>query len=183
MNVILLGGEITGAVVFAAGAAAVAIPRSRMAIGRKIGPLLGRAYAKQMGLQFKAKFPDLHAKFGSLKLGPESQGALQTAMQRIPPQEALKLQGEFLRSKDWFLSRHTELEPFVSAMAAQDASGQAKALQAIFKLPEAQRKGIETDLLSAYDRLAGRFPKWVNLLEATLKNPVAERTPEPAGKR
>ena len=183
MNVVLLGGEIAAAVAAAAGIAALAIPRSRAAIARAIGPKLGSVYQKQLANQFKSRFPDIYARFSSLKLGPDSQAALQSAMMRIPPQEALKLQGEFLKSKEWFLSRHLELESFVAVMTSQDARAQAKALQDVFKLPDDRRKAIEKDLLSAYDRLAGRFPKWINLLEATLKNPAGSKVPEPAGKR
>ena len=183
MNDLLLGGEISAAVVAAAGIAAVAIPRSRAAIARALGPMLGSAYQKQVVKQFKASFPELYAKFSGLNLGPQSQTALQAAMMRIPPQEALKLQGEFLRSKDWLLSRHSELDAFVAVMSSQDPKAQVKTLQDVFKLPGPKRQAIEKDVLSAYDRLAGRFPKWVNLLEATLRNPGPTKVLEPAGKR
>ncbi len=183
MNALLLGGEIAAAVVAVGGIAAVAIPQSRAAIAKALGPLLGSAYQKQVVKQFKAGFPELYAKFSGLNLGPQSQTGLQSAMMRIPPQEAVKLQGEFLRSKDWLLSRHAELEPFVAVMSSQDPRAQVKALQDVFKLPSSKRQAIEKDVLSAYDRLAGRFPKWVSLIEATLRNPGPTKTPEPAGKR
>lgn len=183
MNVLQIGGEIAAGVVAAAGVAALAIPRSRAAISRALGPRIGSIYQKQLANQFKSRFPDLHARFSGFKLGADSQASLQAAMMRIPPQEAVKLQGEFLKSKDWFLSRHPELESFVGVMTSQDPRAQAKALQEIFKLPDDRRKAIEKDLLSAYDRLAGRFPKWIHLLEATLKNPQAGKVAEPAGKR
>ena len=183
MNVLLLGGEIAAAVAAAGGIAALVVPRSRAAIARMIGPRLGSVYQKQLANQFKSRFPAIYARFSGLNLGPESQGALQSAMMRIPPQEALKLQGEFLKSKEWFLSRHPELESFIGVMTGQDPRAQAKALQDVFKLPNDRRESIEKDLLSAYDRLAGRFPKWINLLEATLRNPTGEKRPEPAGKR
>lgn len=167
--------------------AVLIVPKSRRALAARLVTALSQAYQKQISREFQRKYPDVYARFSGFKFTPESQAALMAAMKRIPPQEALKLQAEFMRLAEGFQSRHPELDEFLSAIKAQDAKAQGKAMQKVFKLPEAQRQAISKDFLWAYDQLSGRFPKWVKMLEATLRSPAEparnEKAPEPAGKK
>jgi hypothetical protein len=168
--------------------AVLIVPKTRKALGARLMANMSVAYQRQLAKEFQRKFPDLYARFSGFKFTGESQAALMGAMKKIPPQEGLKLQTEFMRLSDNFQARHPELQPFLDAMKSQDAKGQAKHLQAIFKMKEDQRAAISKDLLWAYDQLSGRFPKWVKMLEGTMKGPAPEarpepKTPEPAGKK
>ncbi len=145
------------------------IPKSRRALAARLMSLMGDAYQKQLAREFQRKFPDLYARFSGFRFTGESQTALMAAMRKIPPQEGLKLQTEFMRLADGFQGRHPELADFLNALRAQDAKGQAKHLSKIFKLKPDQRQAISKDLLWAYDQLSGRFPRWVKMLEATLR--------------
>lgn len=163
------------------------IPKTRQKFLAKLMAQMGQAYQKQLAREFGRKYPDIYARFSAFKFSPESQNALMAAMKRIPPQEGVKLQAEFMRLTEGFQARHPELDDFLNAMKAQDGKAQAKAMQKVFKLPEAQRQAISKDLLWAYDQLSGRFPKWVKMLEGTLKGPAEapkdNKSPEPAGKK
>ncbi len=169
-------------------AAVLLVPKSRKELMGRFMGVLAQSYQKQLAREFGRKYPDLYARFSDFKFTAESQTALMAAMKRIPPQEAMKLQAEFTRLTEGFQARHPELGDFLGAMKAQDGKAQAKAMQKVFKLPEVQRQAISKDLIWAYDQLSGRFPKWVKMLESTLKGPAEAKgteakTPEPAGKR
>lgn len=167
--------------------AALLVPKSRRALSARFVTALSQSYQRQIAREFQRKYPGIYARFSGFKFTPESQAALMAAMKRIPPQEAMKLQAEFMRLTEGFQNRHPELNEFLDAMKAQDGKAQGKAMQKVFKLPEPQRRAIEKDLLWAYDQLSGRFPKWVKLLEGTLRGPAEPakeaKAPEPAGKK
>jgi len=166
--------------------AVLIIPKSRRALAARLVGAMGRAYQQQLAREFQRKFPDLYARFSGFRLTGDSQNALMAAMRKIPPQEGLKLQTEFTRLAENFQARHPELADFLGALKAQDAKGQAKRLQKVFKLKPDQRQAISKDLIWAYDQLSGRFPRWVKMLEATLRGPgevKEQKTPEPAGKK
>ena len=173
--------EIILAIVLGVVAGLFLFPKTRRQLSARFMGVMTKAYQKQMANQFKAKFPPLYERFSGFRLGPDSQAALQAAMKRIPPQEGVKLQAEFMRLTDGFLSRHPELTGFVDALKAQNAQGQAKELQKVMRLKKDPRDAISKDLLWAYDQLGTRFPRWVKTLEAAAKGPT-EKVLEPAGK-
>lgn len=137
------------------------------AVQQRFGKMAGEAYQKRFFKQIKKNFPLLAERLEGYEMSPERQAAFQAQMMRLPPQEAMKLQAEFNRLRDNFMTRHPELAPLINA--GQDAKAQAKAVDDIMKLPAEKRQAIEKDLLWALDQLRGRFPKLVGPLEATLK--------------
>ncbi|MBI6545425.1 MAG: hypothetical protein HY692_01440 [Cyanobacteria bacterium NC_groundwater_1444_Ag_S-0.65um_54_12] len=161
----------------------LAVPKTRRMLIARLTKAMADAYQRQLSKQFKAKFPELYERFGKIRLSGDTPNTLQTAMRRIPPQEGIKLQAEFLRLSENFLARHGELGNFISVLKSQDAKGQAKEMQKIFKLPPAQRQAIAKDLLWAYDQIYGRFPRWVKMLEATLHGSVDQAAEQPVARK
>ena len=145
----------------------VIIATRNPAVQQRLGKMAGDVYQKRFLKQLKKNFPLLAEKFADYDMSPERQEAFRNQMMRLPPQEALKLQTEFNRLRDNFMNRHPELAPLFSA--GQDAKAQAKAVDAIMKLPADKRQAIEKDVLWALDQLRGRFPKLVGPLESSLK--------------
>jgi hypothetical protein len=147
---------------------------------KRLGPLfarmMGDAYRQKLERQLKKNYPLLAERFGEFDVSAERQEAIQAAMRRIPPQEGMKLQTEFLRLRENFLARHPELGELFSGT---DPRAQMKAFDRAMKLPADQRAAIEKDLLWAWDQLRGRFPKLLGTIEAAAR----KREPEPSGGR
>ncbi|MEB3299739.1 MAG: hypothetical protein VKO21_09675 [Candidatus Sericytochromatia bacterium] len=145
------------------------VPAFRLRLSTWIGPRLAASYQKQLGKQFKAAYPELHARFSWLQPDAASQDQLQAVFRQMPPTEAQRLIGEFQRLAQNLEQRNPELAPFISAMKSQDAQKQTSALQALMKLKPDRRTALGKDVLWAYDQLNGRFPRWVKLIESRLK--------------
>jgi hypothetical protein len=147
---------------------------------KRLGPLfarlMGDAYRQKLERQLKKNYPLLAERFGEFDVSAERQEAIQAAMRRIPPQEGMKLQTEFMRLRENFLARHPELGELFSGT---DPRAQMKAFDRAMKLPADQRAAIEKDLLWAWDQLRGRFPKLLGAIEAAAR----KREPEPSGGR
>lgn len=159
----------------------VAGPRIWRLATPRLGKMAGEAYQKRFLKQLRKKYPLLAERLDAYDMGPASQEAFQTAMHRLPPQEAMKLQAEFNRLRENFMLRHPEIAPMFSS--AQDPREQAKLMDQVLKLPDDKRAAIEKDLIWAWDQLRGRFPKLVGPLENTLKKkPVQPAAPVAASK-
>jgi uncharacterized protein YneF (UPF0154 family) len=147
---------------------------------KRLGPffarMMGDAYRQKLERQLKKNYPLLAERFAEFDVSAERQEAIQAAMRRIPPQEGMKLQTEFLRLRENFLARHPELGELFSGT---DPRAQMKAFDSAMKLPADQRAAIEKDLLWAWDQLRGRFPKLLGTIEAAAR----KREPEPSGGR
>lgn len=145
-------------------------------LGPRLGMMFGKAYQQRFMKQIAKQYPLLAERFADYEMGPERQEAFQSAMKRLPPQEAMKLQTEFNRLRENFMARHPELAPLLAE--AQTPQGQVKAMEKALKLPAAQREAIEKDLLWAWDQLRGRFPKLMGPLEAAFRKKAAEPAKE-----
>lgn len=145
----------------------LAAPKLRQVLGPKLTQLAGDAYQKRLLKQVKKKYPLIAERIEGFQMGPETQQTFESTMRKLPPQEAMKLQAEFNRLRDKFVERHPEIAPFMAA--GQDAQAQAKAIDALFKLPDAQRTALEKDLLWAWDQLRGRFPKLMGQAESAFR--------------
>ncbi|MEB3329455.1 MAG: hypothetical protein VKQ33_09515 [Candidatus Sericytochromatia bacterium] len=143
----------------------------RKRLGPLVARLMGEAYRKKMERQLRKGYPQLADRFSEFDMSADRQEAIQAAMRRIPPQEGLKLQTEFLRLRENFLARHPELDGLFSGT---DPRTQMKAFDSAMKLPAEQRAAIEKDLLWAWDQLRGRFPKLVGLIEAAARRREAD---------
>ena len=146
---------------------AVAAFLMRRTLGPRVGKLMGNAYQQRFMKQLKKQYPLLSERFAEYEMGPERQAAFETAMKKLPPQEAMKLQEEFNRLRLNFMTRHPEFESLIAGSA--DAKGQMKAMDAVMKLPADKRAAIEKDLLWAWDQLRGRFPRLMGPLEAAFR--------------
>ncbi|MEB3198861.1 MAG: hypothetical protein VKP62_16845 [Candidatus Sericytochromatia bacterium] len=156
---VILGGVLLGLT--------LAAFATRKRWGPQAARLMGEAYQQRMLKKLRKSYPLLAARFEEFDVRPERQEALQAAMRRLPPQEGLKLQTEFMRLKENFLARHPEIGELISGAA--DPRGQAKAFEKAMKLPNDQRQAIEKDLLWAWDQLRGRFPRLMGPLEASVR--------------
>lgn len=139
----------------------------RKRLGPYVARMMGQAYQQRMLRQIQKKYPALAARFEEFDVGPDRQEALQAAMRRLPPQEGMKLQVEFMRLKENFMVRHPELESLLGGVG--DPRSQMKAFDQAMKLPAEQRDAIEKDLIWAWDQLRGRFPKLMGALEAAVR--------------
>lgn len=148
-------------------AAVVLGPRLGRALAPRMAKAAGEAYQKRLFKRIRKQYPLLAERLAEFELTPGNQEAFQNAIKRLPPQEALKLQAEFNRLRDNFLTRHPEIAPMVNA--GQDGRAQAKAMEDLLKLPADRRAALEKDLLWAWDQLRGRFPKLVGGLEAAYR--------------
>lgn len=144
-------------------------PRLFPKVQPKLQQMAMNTYQKRFFKQIKKKFPLLAERLEQFEMSPENQAAFQATMQKLPPQEGMKLQLEFNRLRDKFMERHPEVAPLIAQAQSQDAKAQSKALDQVMKLPDDQRAAIEKDLLWAWDQLRGRFPKMMGQLEAPLK--------------
>jgi hypothetical protein len=142
-------------------------PRLKKSFGPQFTKTVGELYQKRFFKQIQKKFPLLGLRLNAFELSPERSEAFQTAMKRLPPQEGMKLQAEFNRLRDNFLVRHPEIAPVLSS--GEDGRAQAKALDALMKLPAPQREALDKDLIWAWDQLRGKFPRWMGTLEASFK--------------
>ena len=139
----------------------------RKRLGPHLARMMSQAYQQRMQRQIKKKYPLIAARFEEFDVGPERQEALQAAMRRLPPQEGMKLQVEFMRLKENFMARHPELDALLGG--ASDGRAQMKAFDKAMKLPAPQREAIEKDLIWAWDQLRVRFPKLMGALEASVR--------------
>ena len=142
-------------------------PQLNKVLGPRMTKMAGEAYQRRFLKQLQKKFPALAARVSDFEMRPQSQEAFQSALKRLPPQEAQKLQLEFNRLRDNLVVRDPELAPLVTAAA--DAKAQGKAIDAIFKLPDDRRQAIEKDVIWAWDQLRGCFPKLMGTLESAFR--------------
>lgn len=147
----------------------------RKAIGPRVGQMMGKAYQQRFTKQLKKQYPLLSARLEEYEMGPERQAAFESAMKKLPPQEAMKLQEEFNRLRLNFMARHPELEALIAG--AQDPKGQMKAMDTVMKLPADKRAAIEKDLIWAWDQLRGRFPRLMGPLEAAFRKKAVAAEP------
>lgn len=151
---------------------AILLPRLWQIVGPRFGKFAGEAYQQRFFKQLKTKYPQLAERLDGYEMTPASQEAFQAAIKRLPPQRAMELQVEFNRLRENFMQRHPELEPIFAA--GQDPRAQAKAMDAVLKFPEDQRKAIEKDVLWAWDQLRGRYPALMGPLENAFKKKAVE---------
>ena len=142
-------------------------PRVYPALGVKMGQMAGDAYQRRLLKKLKKQYPLLAERLEGFSMAPENQDAFQHAMRKLPPQEAMKLQAEFNRLRDNFMTKHPEITPLIEA--GQDGRAQAKAFDTVMKLPAEQRAALEKDLIWAWDQLRSRFPRLMGTLESAYK--------------
>ncbi|HEY9765045.1 MAG TPA: hypothetical protein V6C82_01715 [Chroococcales cyanobacterium] len=136
----------------------------------RIAQFLGKSVERRFFAQFKKKYPEIAERFeGYGTPTTEKQESLMAAFKRLPPIEAKKLHDEFQRLKTNFLLRHPEVEGLLGSAQGGDAKAQLKAMEALLKLPDDQRKALSKDFLWAWDQLRTRFPRLMGSLEAAYK--------------
>ena len=142
-------------------------PRIGATLGPKMAKAAGEQYQRRFFKRLKKQYPLLGERLDQYELNTANQEAFQHQIKKLPPQEAMKLQAEFNRLRDNFVQRHPEISPMIAA--GQDGRAQAKAMEALLKLPADKRQALEKDLIWAWDQLRGRFPKLVGPLEAAYR--------------
>ncbi|HBN07313.1 MAG TPA: hypothetical protein DD435_01260 [Cyanobacteria bacterium UBA8530] len=158
------------ALVIALGVFIVLRPQYIKNLWNRIAQFLGKSVERRFFGQFKKKYPEIAERFeGYGTPTTEKQENLMAAFKRLPPIEAKKLHDEFQRLKTNFLVRHPEVEGLLGSAQGGDAKAQLKAMEALLKLPDDQRKSLSKDFLWAWDQLRTRFPRLMGSLEAAYK--------------
>lgn len=136
-------------------------------IGPRVAMFFGRAYQERLTRQLKKKFPTLAARLDEFDLSGDKREAFEAAARRLPPHEALKLQTEFNKIREQFVSRHPEVMALIAG--ASDPRGQLKAIDQVMALPDAKRQAIESDLLRFWDQLRSKYPMLMGALEGVFR--------------
>jgi hypothetical protein len=136
-------------------------------VAPRIALFIGRAYQERLTRQLKKKFPTLAERLNDFDFAGDKREAFEAADRRLPPHEALKMQTEFNKIREQFVSRHPEVLALIGG--ATDPKTQVKAIDQVMALPEEKRQAIEADLLRAWDQLRSKYPLLMGALEGVFK--------------
>lgn len=143
------------------------VPRFFPGLNARMGKFAGETYQKRLFKQIQKKYPALWERVQGYELSAESQDAFQNSMKKLPPQEGMKLQAEFNRLRDNFMTKHPEVAPLINA--GQDGKAQSQAFNTLMKLPDDKRQALEKDLIWAWDQLRRNSPKAMGQLESAFR--------------